>query len=180
MKHVSDVGRRLLVKNPLKPTIADANNLAAARLRVGQGVVTKDPILTAYLFCSPRRDDDSVKRCVRRHQQNTCSLISLWLSVVAWRAFGTERFVDALGTVLSRSLTAYVNIAVSTALRVWAEGFHAFSNAYGTSIRIMWGRERTCWRLRGSRAERANLSVLVGIPFRTNPHRLGTNPLLLW
>ena len=157
---------RYLVRRPARPTLPEVNDLATTRVAAAaQGRVPADPVLCEVLFCSPLRDQDSTTAAVRRAQRDlhalrACSLDKgtlLWLHVRAWRAFGTERFVDELGAVSFKTLQDYQHTCVHAAHRVWSAGFHAFQNAYGQNgVYLQWLKERTHWRL----ADRKSASAL--------------------
>ena len=141
--------RDACVANPHRPTWIDANRLAAERLRSSTQTPTKDPVLQNYNFCSPNRDDDATTREVRRQQSHAETAGELWVSVRAWRAFNTERFVESLGVVRPRCVREYKSQVVKAALEVWSSGYHACSNA-DDPVRRERGLERTHWRLQRS------------------------------
>ena len=119
------------------------------------------------------RDEDATTAAVRRVQKQLRGLtrvtldrhVLLWLHVRAFRAFGTERFVDALGAVNFTSLRHYQEKCVRVTLAVWASGFHAFTNAYGRNgVHTEFYAERRHWALTDeATAEQLHLEYLRGL-----------------
>ena len=136
-----------LVKDPKRPTFAEAATLGEARV-LASAAPKQDPVLKVYLFCSPSQDEDSTTKAVRREQARLLhDLPTLWLHTRAWRCFGTERFVDELGASTFASLADYERHCVEAAFKVWDEGYHAVTNAYGRPARDEWCKEKEHWSL---------------------------------